>query len=72
MILKLDGKSQTLVQVTSQNNGDVLGLYLVPEGISIEEFENAFELANDQDDFEDSNTLGVERIYAHNSILDVE
>jgi len=72
MILKLNNKEHTLVQVTNKNNGNVLGLYLVPKRVSIEQFEEAFELENDQDNFDLANALGVERIHAYESILDID
>ena len=71
MILNVDGVSQTLVQVTNENDGTVMGLYLVPNDISLAEFEIALISAEDQDEFENNNTLGVERIFAYDSILDI-
>lgn len=72
MILKLDGKSQTLVQVTSQHTGEVIGLYLVPEGIDIDKFEKTIVRALNQYDFDKNNTLGIERVFVYNSILDID
>lgn len=71
MILKENGVSQTLVQVTNENDGTVLGLYLVPKNVQLAEFEIALISAEDQDDFDCNNTLGVQRISAYDSILDI-
>ena len=69
MILKLDGKSHTLVQVTDDSTGEAIGLYLVPEEVSIDQFETAIQEADDQNDFDEENTLGVQRVFAYDSIL---
>lgn len=71
MILTINGKSHTLVQVMSTANGLQYGLYLVPDNVEIKEFEKAFEAAENQDDFDCNNNLGVERITPYESILDI-
>ena len=53
-----------IVQLTGQEFGDHIGLYLVPKNISDDEFEKCFEAAEDQDDFDENNTLGIERVFA--------
>ncbi|KKL71497.1 hypothetical protein LCGC14_2094320 [marine sediment metagenome] len=71
MIIIENGVSKTLVQVTNENNGTVLGLYLVPKNVSVAEFEIALINAESQDDFDCDNILDVQRITAYNSILDI-
>ena len=71
MIIKENGVSQTLIQVTNENNGTVLGLYLIPENVSLAEFEKTLINAESQDDFDDNNILGVQRISAYDLILDI-
>ncbi len=72
MILKVNGKSQTLVQVTDDSTGVAVGLYLVPEKTTIDEFEAALKAAEDQNEFDENNTLGVQRIFAYDSILSLQ
>lgn len=72
MILLESGKKQTLVQVTNENTGEVMGLYLVPEGVTVNEFEDEIVQYEDQDDFDENNELGVQRIFADDSVLDVQ
>lgn len=62
MIVKVENQGHTLVQVTCSYTGIIIGLYLVPETIEIEKFEKEFEKAEDQDEFDNNNKLGVKRI----------
>jgi len=57
-------KDKRLVQLTNQEFGDHMGLYLVPKDVTDDQFETAFNSADDQDDFDENNTLGIERIMA--------
>ena len=72
MILTIEGQSHTLVQVTCSDTGMNQGLYLIPETIEIDEFEKEFEKAEDQDEFDNNNELGVKRITAYDSILNLK
>ena len=69
MVLKdINNVKQTLVEL-SDDCGNTLGLYLVPEGITIEAFERHYKKIGDQNTFDESNSLGVQRIYAYESII---
>lgn len=72
MILKVEGKSYKLAQVTDNSTGAIIGLYLVPENISFDAFEHAIQNAVTQDDFDENNKLGVLRIFAYDSMLNLE
>lgn len=70
MELKANGKKVILVQVSDINNDSDVGLYLVPEGVDIDDFEQEIQKAEDQDDFDMNNNLGVQRIFACESKVD--
>ena len=76
MIIKVNGKSMTLVQLSTTDSEIPKGLYLVPATISIAEFEaqvKAFDKSQDaQNDFDTLNTIGAQRINAYGSMLDLE
>jgi hypothetical protein len=72
MILKVEGKSYKLAQVTDDITGAVMGLYLVPENISFDAFEHAMQNAVTQEDFDENNELGVLRVFAYDSMLNLE
>ena len=72
MVIKVDSKSQKLVQVTNENNGTVLGLYFLPVNVPFEKFEKEFTAAESQDEFDENNTIGAQRVFAYDAILDVE
>ena len=59
-----------LVQVTDYNGNDI-GLYLVPENVPQTQFEEEIKKYDDQDEFDENNKLGVERIFAEESLIDV-
>jgi hypothetical protein len=65
--MKFNGKN--LVEVTSTSSGMALGLYLVPVG-KLEEFETEFAQAEDQDEFDENNNVGAERIFAIASFVE--
>lgn len=62
---------RTLVQVTNDNTGVVVGLYLVPTE-NIEAFEVDIQCADDQDEFDENNLVGAERIFADDCILNIQ
>ena len=76
MIIKLEGKSVTLVQLSTTDSEIPKGLYLVPSTVSFNEFEaqvKAFDKSqNAQDDFDELNTIGAQRVYAYECKLDLE
>ena len=61
----------TLVQVIDNSDGLNVGLYLLPENVTVDEFETAIKTYDDQDDFDETNFLGVKRIFVEESILDL-
>lgn len=67
--MTINGK--TLVQVTNDNTGVVVGLYLVPTE-NIEAFEVDIQCADDQDEFDENNLVGAERIFADDCILNIQ
>lgn len=67
--MTINGK--TLVEVTSNISGESVGLYLVPTE-KIEQFEKELSDAEDQYEFDENNTVGAERVYADDVILDVQ
>ena len=71
MLLKTENnKKMYLVQVTDYN-GNEIGLYLVPENVPQTQFEEEIKKYDDQDEFDENNKLGVERIFAEESLIDV-
>jgi hypothetical protein len=65
--MTINGK--TLVHVTSGIDGTVLGLYLVPTE-NIDAFTKGLENAEYQNDFDEENDLGAERIFADDIIIE--
>ena len=65
-----NNKKMYLVQVTDYNGNDI-GLYLVPENVTQTQFEEEIKKYDDQDEFDENNKLGVERIFAEESLIDV-
>jgi hypothetical protein len=65
-----NNKKMYLVQVTDYNGNDI-GLYLVPENVPQTQFEEEIKKYDDQDEFDENNKLGVERIFAEESLIDV-
>ena len=65
-----NNKKMYLVQVTDYN-GNEIGLYLVPENVPQTQFEEEIKKYDDQDEFDENNKLGVERIFAEESLIDV-
>lgn len=76
MMIKVNGKSMTLVQLTSITSITPKGLYLIPANVLIGEFEaqvKAFDKSQDaQDDFDELNTIGAIRVTAYDCMLDLE
>ena len=70
MIIKVENKSQTLVRVTNLLD-EQMGLILVPENVSLSEVEEALEKTNFED-FIENNTMGVQKVYPYEMIVDVE
>ena len=60
-IFETNGKM--LIQAIEVDSGQPLGLYLVPID-KVDEFENEINSINDQDEFDDNNSVGAERIFA--------
>lgn len=72
MIIKVDGIEQTLVQVTDSVTGVNRGLYFVPKHICVETFEYELKKSGSQVNFDENNDIGVQRVYAYESLLDLE
>ena len=76
MLIKVNNKTMTLVQLSTTNSETPKGLYLVPATISIAEFEEqvkSFDKSQDaQDDFDELNTIGAQRVYAYDCIMELE
>lgn len=67
--LKYEDKEYYLLQATDISTGEILGLYLAPLGLSVDDFVKEFQ-ENEQDFFDENNTLGVIRIFAYDTLLD--
>ena len=76
MLIKVNGKTMTLVQLSTTDSEIPKGLYLVPATVSIDEFEaqvKAFDKSQDaQDDFDELNTIGAQRVYAYESVMELD
>jgi hypothetical protein len=68
MVIKVNKVSMQLIELSSLDSDRPKGLYLVPSNVSIDEFEaqvKAFDKSQDpQNDFDELNTIGAQRIYA--------
>lgn len=62
MIYNIKGDTVRLVQVTDTITNEPLGLYLVPISVSNEELEDNIAHVSSQDDFDNENDLGIERV----------
>lgn len=69
MEIFVENDSKKLVQVTDGNEGVAIGLYLIPVDVSYDDFENEFEKAESQDEFDENNSLSAQRVYAYDSIV---
>lgn len=67
--IKFEDKEYYLVQATNVNSGEILGLYLAPLGLSVDDFVKEFQ-ENEQDFFDENNTLGVKGIFAYDTLVD--
>ena len=76
MVIKVDKVSMQLVQLSSLDSDTPKGLYLVPSTVSIDEFEaqvKAFDKShNPQNDFDELNTIGAQRVYPYDSMIELE
>lgn len=72
MTITVEGKNVNLVQVTNDNTGFQAGLYFVPYNVTMDEMQYAIEKAEDQDDFDSNNNLGIQRVYAYDMIADLK
>jgi hypothetical protein len=76
MLIKVNGKTMTLVQLSTTDSSTPKGLYLVPATVSIDEFDaqvKAFDKSQDaQDDFDELNTIGAIRVVAYDCMLDLD
>jgi len=71
MTIQVEGKNMNLVQVTNNSDGQSVGLYFVPYNVTMDEMQNAIEKAEDQDDFDENNNLGIQRVYAYDMIAEL-
>lgn len=53
---------QKFIQITSKD-GSEIGIYVLPSKMSQEEFKAEFDKFEEQDDFDNDNTIGAERLY---------
>lgn len=75
MIIKVNKVSMQLIQVSSTDSEIPKGLYFVPSTVTIDEFEKqvkAWDKTKDaQDNFAQYNTIGAQRVFAYNSVLEI-
>jgi hypothetical protein len=75
MILKVDNIQMKLIQVSSRNlfvdDINPKGLYLVPNKVEINDFEEEAEKFEEQDEFDENNSIGAQRIYAYDSVVEI-
>lgn len=72
MTIHVEGKSMNLVQVTDNSTGQSIGLYFIPYNVTIDEMEYEIENAESQDDFDENNTLGIQRVFPYDMIADLK
>ena len=72
MILTVDNKQMKLVQLSSTDDINPKGLYLVPNHISFDAFEEEVAKFEEQDDFDSKNTIEAQRIFAYDSIIELD
>ncbi|MFV2013789.1 MAG: hypothetical protein ACC656_00025 [Candidatus Heimdallarchaeota archaeon] len=57
-----------LIEVKNEDQF-VYGLYNVPESVTSKQFETEFNRFDEQDDFDEENLIGVERVFFEEYIL---
>ena len=70
MNLLINGKEMNIIQVTDINSGFAAGLYLV-EKDKIDHFEEEICMFDDQNLFDENNRCGAKRVFAYDSILNL-
>ena len=72
MIIKLDNVPMQLIQLSSLDDFSPKGLYLIPASLPIAVFEEKVKEFDNQDDFDENNEIGAQRIFPYDSIIDID